>query len=525
MQRGGDGGAAEHKAQQAPVARAGPKERRASQCGQRGDEADPVAELTQEHRPGLAVAGVSSGIVVRAQVRRPIDEHRAQERKQREDAERERRNGVARAKARASPQRSRKDLERQHDDDSHAGERVPATEGEHRIERQRKRERDTAGHRLNACVVAWRQGDQASKPLGEPERAHHQHEAADIGHAARGDCECCRISDEHRRDAEAEDNGRLRVARQSRAPRAIAGQDRKREGGRRGVEGKQRECIDGARGRLSHRHEEARNKSRRPGIILRDRLHGGADEQRPVPRIRQSRDHHRDPAIGHEVGDHQIVRREHDIGPIGGEAREHDGEQRRQGSGKFEARSCAAGQPRGEAHAERSGSETHEPQPRLWLDERAENNQRHACRNGLGQPGQRPIVQCEGQRKRRKAGETGDPDCEDRRRPGRGCVREKACRSRERDPGAAAERPAVNLSQWRERSVVKCGHARDDSRRWLRLSGWRRRRCEAQSEAGRARARRPARDEPGHRQASGHGLCLFVRLGFAPSGFGSKVWT
>ena len=98
----------------------------------------------------------------------------------------------------------------------------------------------------------------------------------------------------------------------------------------------------------------------------------------------------------------------------------------------------------GEPHAERSGSETHEPQPRLRLDERAENNQRHACRNGLGQPGQRPIVQREGQRKRGKAGETRDPDRDDRRRPGRGCVREKACRNRERDPGAAAERPAVN---------------------------------------------------------------------------------
>ena len=144
--------------------------------------------------------------------------------------------------------------------------------------------------------------------------------------------------------------------------------------------------------------------------------------------------------------------------------RERDSEKSRQGQGNAGPLPRRAGEPRGEAHAERSGSETHEPQPRLRLDERGENNQRHACRYGLGQPGQRPIVQCEGQRKRGKAGETRDPDRDDRRRPGRGYVSEKACRNREREPGAAAERPAVNPSQWRKRAVVKCGHARDDKR-------------------------------------------------------------
>ena len=57
-QRGGDCGGAKSETQQALVARARPKERRAGQRGERGDQPDPIAELTQEHLWGLAIAGV-----------------------------------------------------------------------------------------------------------------------------------------------------------------------------------------------------------------------------------------------------------------------------------------------------------------------------------------------------------------------------------------------------------------------------------------------------------------------------------
>ena len=72
-----NGSRAKSETQQARVAGARPKERRAGQRGERGDKPDPVAELTQEHVRRLAIAGVSLGIVVRAEVRRPIDEDRA----------------------------------------------------------------------------------------------------------------------------------------------------------------------------------------------------------------------------------------------------------------------------------------------------------------------------------------------------------------------------------------------------------------------------------------------------------------
>ena len=187
---------------------------------------------------------------MRAEVRRPIDQHRAQEREQGEGAERRRRDGVAPAKARASPQRDQSDFERQHDDDSHRGERIPAPEGEHRVQGQRQRDGDAPRHRPNARA-ALPQGEQAGEAFGQLERADHQHETADIGHAARSDRERRRVSDKHGGDSERENRGRLRVATKPGAPRAIARQHRQRQGGRRGIEGEQRESIDGARGRLS----------------------------------------------------------------------------------------------------------------------------------------------------------------------------------------------------------------------------------------------------------------------------------
>ena len=73
----GDRGGAKGQTQQARVARARPKERRAGKRGERGDDPDPVAELTQKHVQWLAIAGVSLRVVMRARVRRPIDEDRA----------------------------------------------------------------------------------------------------------------------------------------------------------------------------------------------------------------------------------------------------------------------------------------------------------------------------------------------------------------------------------------------------------------------------------------------------------------
>ena len=111
-------------------------------------------------------------------------------------------------------------LERQHDDDSRGGERVPASEHEHRVQGQREREGDAADHGLDARVEALSQREQAGEAFGEPERADNQHETADVGHAARGDRHCRRVSDEDGGDAEREDNRRLRVARASPARRA-----------------------------------------------------------------------------------------------------------------------------------------------------------------------------------------------------------------------------------------------------------------------------------------------------------------
>ena len=85
------------------------------------------------------------------------------------------------------------------------GERIPAPEGEHRVEGQRERHGDAADHRLDARVVALAQREQAGEAFGELERADNQHETADVGHAARGDRHCRRVSDEHGGDAERED--------------------------------------------------------------------------------------------------------------------------------------------------------------------------------------------------------------------------------------------------------------------------------------------------------------------------------
>jgi hypothetical protein len=52
-------------------------------------------------------------------------------------------------------------------------------------------------------------------------------------------------------------------------------------------------------------------------------------------------------------------------------------------------------------------------------------------------------------------------------------MEEKSDRGREREPGAAAERLALSQAQGRERAVVEYGHARNNKRRWLRLTGWR----------------------------------------------------
>ena len=374
-QRGGDGRGAEGQTHEALVAGARAKERRADQRGKRGKKPDPIAELTQEYVRRLAIAGVGLGVVMRAEIRRPIDQHRAQEREQGEGAERSRCDGVAPAKARASPQRGQSDFERQHDDDSRRGEGIPAPEREHRVQGQRERDGDAPRHGSNARA-ALPQGDEASEAFGQLERAHHQHETADIGHAACRDRERRRVSDKHDGDAESQlcvmhrqadpqprpeepaqqasrrlvpafirtdasfeaasrrlrtslaDSARLRLDATS-SPRAIARQHRQRQSGRRGIEGEDRETIDGARRRLSQRQEKTRNQSRRPGIVLCDRLNGGGEQQRPVSRVDQARDHHRDAAIGHEVGDHQIARDKHEIGGVGGEARERSGEQRR----------------------------------------------------------------------------------------------------------------------------------------------------------------------------------------------------
>ena len=239
------GGGAKGQTQKAPVARARPKERRAGQRGERGDEPDPVAKLTQEHGRRLAIAGVSLGVVMRAQVRRPIDEDRAQEREQREGAERGRRDGVA------SSESARLSSARSAPTSSASMTTIPAAANAYQRRKANIAYRvsasargDAADHRLDVRVEASSQREQAGEALGQLERADDQHETADIGHAARRDRECRRVGDEHGGGAEREDQRRRRVARKPRAPRAIAGQDRKREGGRRGVEGEQREGVD-----------------------------------------------------------------------------------------------------------------------------------------------------------------------------------------------------------------------------------------------------------------------------------------
>ncbi len=360
---------------EAIVTGARPKERRAGQRSERGEKSDPVAQLTQEHVRRLAIAGIGLGVVMRTEVRRPIDQHRAQEREQGEGAESSRRDGVAPAKARAAPQRDQSDFERQHDDDSGGGERIPAPESEHRVQGQRERNRDAPRHGPNARA-ALLQGKQAGEAFGQLERADKKHETADVRHAARCDRERRRVSDKHGGDAESQlcvsrrqadprphpeepaqqasrrmapafirtdasfeaasrglrarlaDSARLRLGATG-SPPAIARQDRQRQGGGRGIEGEDCESIDGARRRLGHRQQEARNQSRRPRIVLCDRFDGGGEQQRPVSRVDQSRDHHRYAAIGHEVRDHQIARDKHKIRCIGGEARKRSGEQRR----------------------------------------------------------------------------------------------------------------------------------------------------------------------------------------------------
>ena len=72
-----DGSRTKSEAQKASVAGARPKERRPGQRDERRDKSDPVAELMQEDVRRLAIAGVSLGIVVRAEVGGPIDEDRA----------------------------------------------------------------------------------------------------------------------------------------------------------------------------------------------------------------------------------------------------------------------------------------------------------------------------------------------------------------------------------------------------------------------------------------------------------------
>ena len=108
---------------------------------------------------------------MRAQARQPIDDDGAHEREQREGAERGGRDRVLPAEARASHERNRKDLDRQHDRCSRRGERIPAAEGEHREQGQRQRERNAARHRRDKRVMAFGQRDEASEALGQPQRA------------------------------------------------------------------------------------------------------------------------------------------------------------------------------------------------------------------------------------------------------------------------------------------------------------------------------------------------------------------
>ena len=88
-----------------------------------------------------------------------------------------------------------------------------------------------------------RKSKQADETLGQLERADDQRQAADVGHAARGDRERGREGDEHCGGAERENDRRAPVARKPRLARAVA---RQRQGRRRGVKREDHKSIDGA---------------------------------------------------------------------------------------------------------------------------------------------------------------------------------------------------------------------------------------------------------------------------------------
>ena len=162
-------------------------------------------------------------------------------------------------------------------------------------------------------------------------------------------------------------------------------------------------------------------------------------------------------------------------------------------------------------------------------DERAEDEESDASRNRLRQPGERRVVQREGHRKHSKTGDAGQTCRDDRRRAGRRAMEEKSDRRRECEPGAAAEQPGLSQAQGRERAVVEYGHARNNRRRWLRLTGWRQ-----NVAGGRDRASKQARTStsprakvrPERRARSGLiSFVSFARLGLASADFGGNDWT
>ena len=221
----GDRGGAKGEAQQAPVARARPKKAAPASAAKRGEDPTQSPSSRRNTSRRLTVAGVGLGVVVRAQVRRPIDEDRAQ-------------RARAASGRRAPPPRRRPSSESARlvvsaiapsssasmTTISDRGECIPAPECEHRIQGQRKRDSDAADHRLDPRVMPFAQREQSSEALGKLERAHNQHETADVGHASRGDRDCRGVSDEDGGERQARGlsralrRGQVRRGERNRAP-------------------------------------------------------------------------------------------------------------------------------------------------------------------------------------------------------------------------------------------------------------------------------------------------------------------
>ena len=194
--------------------------------GERGQKPDPVAELTQEDVRRLAIGGVRPGVVMRAEVRQPIDDDRAQEREQREGAERGRRRRVLPAEARARLSAIEKT--------SIASMiAIPAAANAYQRRKANIANRVSASAKATRRVIgairaSWpcAQREQAGEALGQPQRADDEHEPADIGHAARRDRHRGRKGEEIGGDGEAP--GRPRPRRRERQGRARRARSRAR---------------------------------------------------------------------------------------------------------------------------------------------------------------------------------------------------------------------------------------------------------------------------------------------------------